>query len=86
MSAFRAHSREVSVASKTLLTNEEQESDDGRAPLDYMDWSDAVSADGLCLFADQALPGPPRRETRVETPGASSRRGRSVDRSGAPCG
>jgi len=50
VSAFRAHSREVSVASKTLLTNEEQESDDGRAPLDYMDWSNAVSAERIVPF------------------------------------
>jgi hypothetical protein len=34
VSAFRAYSREVGVATETLLTNEEQESDDGRAPLD----------------------------------------------------
>jgi len=29
VSAFREHSREVGIATETLLTNEEQESDDG---------------------------------------------------------
>ena len=86
MSAFRAHSREVAVASEPLLTKAEQESTTGRASLDYMHRSNAVSAERIVPFADQALPVQLRRETRVGTPDASPRRVRRPDRAGRTVG
>jgi hypothetical protein len=44
VSAFRAYSREVGVATETLLTNEERESDDGARALDYAPESEVSNA------------------------------------------